>query len=203
MRTCPIITVQGYHPDKSSLWNTEDVISYLQQNKETLFKAASNSRLLTSSCFYEAGYKTDEETEFTKATFTMKDEDYITYDGKYLFSFKKLFLFFSDPTGYSFAKNCLYSYNHYKSLFKDKRVRALLEECQEELEIKLLSESIGAMRATATTEGSKGTAAAKWLASKGWGDKQLSKQSLSDEKAEAIDMSANVYLTSFLENRVQ
>lgn len=87
-------------------------------------------------------------------------------------NFKHLFLETNDPTGYKFAIDSLGSYPHLQHLLSLKWFQMYWDAWQEEMEVKLRSQSICALYDTATQEGSKGTTAAKWLADKGWMQKR-------------------------------
>jgi hypothetical protein len=56
------------------------------------------------------------------------------------------------------------SWQHWVKLFDNKIFRAELTQWQEELDVRLRSKAIKAITDTALTEGSKGTAAARYIA---------------------------------------
>ena len=91
--------------------------------------------------------------------FTLKEVD---PDG--LPSMRKHFILSEDPTGYTTAKELLGSWSHWQKIFANKRFKEELDAWQEELDVRLRSKAIKAIKDTALTEGSKGTTAAKYLA---------------------------------------
>ena len=103
--------------------------------------------------------------------YTLKEEDFTDPDtGKFYKSARKMYIEIQDPTEYDFAMQLLGSWSHWKALCKVSWFKEHLNEWREELEIKLRSKAIKAMVSTAIHEGSKGTTAAKYVASKGWED---------------------------------
>ena len=98
--------------------------------------------------------------------------------------FKQLYLNYNDPTGYQFASDVLGSYPHLQYMKNLKWFLSYWEAYEEELEVKMRSQSIVALFETATTEGSKGSTAAKWIADKGWSPKRgrPSKEEIQREK---------------------
>ena len=92
--------------------------------------------------------------------YTLKDVDNKTG----LPSFKRAFIQSEDPTGYTTAMELLGSWQHWVKLFENKTFRAELTVWQEELDVRLRSKAIKAIATTALTEGSKGTAAARYIA---------------------------------------
>ena len=89
----------------------------------------------------------------------------------------------ADPTEYEFAQTAFGSWNHWVKLQKATWLRGLVKEWRDELEIKIASNAIKAMVRTAETEGSKGTAAARYFADRGW-EKGTGKGRPSKEKVE-------------------
>jgi len=103
--------------------------------------------------------------------YTLKEEDYTDEDGITYPSARRIYLELGDPTEYAAAMALLGSWEHWKVLTtKCKWFMDEVEKWREELEIKLKSKALKAMIHTATEEGSKGTAAAKYIVDKGWID---------------------------------
>jgi len=98
---------------------------------------------------------------------TLKEIDW-EYKGKLLLSLKKIYMEIADPTEYAVAIEVFGSWPQWLRLLDNKSIRTEIEKWREELEIKIRSGAITAMVQTATLEGAKGTAAAKYLAEKGW-----------------------------------
>ena len=78
----------------------------------------------------------------------------------------------ADPTGYSFAISAFESWDHFVYLSNLQWFRKHLVSWEAELEIKMRSEGIKQLMTTATTEGSRGTTAAKYIADAGWKTKR-------------------------------
>jgi hypothetical protein len=116
---------------------------------------------LTKALFWE-----ERHPDYTPS-FTLRDEDR-TENGVTYPSLKRIYLEYSDPTEYSFAIEVIGSWDHWQTLAKSFVFRPYIQKWRDELEVKLRSEALRAMRETAKHEGSKGTTAAKYLAEKGW-----------------------------------
>jgi len=118
-------------------------------------------RFLTHAMFFES------RTKGYAPTFTFKEQDH-TYEGVSYISMRRLYLEISDPTEYLFAQEVLGSWDHWKKLCNSALIREQIDKWREELEIKLRAQAIQAIAEVATTAGSKGTTAAKWIAAGGW-----------------------------------
>jgi len=127
----------------------------LRCNKDSIY------RYLTHAMFFES------RTKGFDATFTFKEQDH-EYEGVHYTSMRKLYLEMEDPTEYLFAQEVLGSWDHWQKLCNSALVFEHIKKWREELEIKLKAKAIGAMVDTALTAGSKGTTAAKWLATGGF-----------------------------------
>ena len=99
-----------------------------------------------------------------------------------------------DPTEYAFAMECFESWAHFQHLTTLKWFQAYLFPWREELEVKMRSRAVRALMAVATTEGNKGTTAAKWVADKGWDKKRgrPSKEELVREQKVAMRIKGDV-----------
>lgn len=120
-----------------------------------------NNNFNTQSLFWE--YHTNKG----KAVFTLKDDDYIV-EGKVYYSLKKLFLQCTDPTGYEFATEILGSWKLYQRLLNNKLLTAHFLDWQEELEVKIRSQSLRSLIKVAKNDGAKGVTAAKYVTDKAW-----------------------------------
>ena len=118
-------------------------------------------RFLTHAMFFESKSKGYEPT------FTTKEKDH-EYKGTKYISMRRLYLEIEDPTEYLFAEQALGSWDHWQKLCNSALIFEHIKKWREELAVKLKARAIQAMIATATEDGSKGTTAAKWLASEGW-----------------------------------
>lgn len=78
----------------------------------------------------------------------------------------------ADPTGYSFAIEAFESWDHFLHLSSLSWFRKHLASWESELEVKIRSKGMKALMKTATTEGSRGTTAAKYIADAGWKTKR-------------------------------
>lgn len=78
----------------------------------------------------------------------------------------------NDPTGYSFAIEAFESWDHFQYLAGLAWFRKHLASWESELEVKMRSQGLRALMTTATTEGSRGTTAAKYVADAGWKTKR-------------------------------
>jgi hypothetical protein len=119
-----------------------------------------NNKPLTTGLFIDL-----EEGGLNEAAIFTKDEmDKVI--GKVTFlSFKRLFVETGDITGYDFAKKYLMGWKHFNAMQGNKKIRALIEEAQEELEVKMLSEAL----AQAESLSNEGNAAmTKFIAERGW-----------------------------------
>ena len=99
-------------------------------------------------------------------SFTLKNYD-LEKDGVVYPSLKNIFLTYADPTEYSFAVEVLGGWEHWHSMQKSYELSPIFQSWREELEVMLRSEALKAMRRSAIEDGSKGVAAAKYLAEKG------------------------------------
>lgn len=135
---------------------------------------ASNGVPLTQGLFLEIQYG-----EF--AVFTLKDDDY-EYNGKLYPSLKKLYLEMEDVVEYEFATTHLLGWSHWQRMCANKQLLKHINEWREELELKLRSRAVKAMRDKVNTE--QGINAAKWLAEKGWDKKSVGRPNKQEEERE-------------------
>ncbi len=123
----------------------------------------NRGRWRTQSLFVEYRYQTSKNKEELFPIFTLGE-----FDKGEIISIKKLFLSFNDPTGYSFSKKVLGSYEHWQRLCAQKWFKPHLDGWIEELEVKLTSEGLKQIKGIADGEGQQALAAAKFLVNKGW-----------------------------------
>ena len=116
---------------------------------------------LTLALFWEERHAKHTPLFTTKAFPLVKGK--VTYP-----SLKTIFMEYADPTEYSFAVEVLGGWDHWQMLNKSWKLAPLFQSWREELEIKLRSEALIAMRQSAIHDGAKGITAAKYLAEKGW-----------------------------------
>ena len=100
-------------------------------------------------------------------SFTLKGYD-LEKDGVIYPSLKNIFMEYADPTEYSFAIEVLGGWEHWQTMQRSYKLAPIFQTWRDELEIKLRSEALKAMRRSVVEDGSKGVAAAKYLAEKGW-----------------------------------
>ena len=123
----------------------------------------SQGRLRTRSLFYES------QTAGYPAFFTLKDYD-ITEGGNTYVSLKRIFLDAMDPTEYLFAARAFGKeggWQHWQRLKTLKWFSAYYQEWREELEVRLQSAGIEALRSGASG-GNVSVPAAKYFADRGW-----------------------------------
>ena len=119
---------------------------------------------LTQAVFWELRHE-----KYTPS-FSLKDYD-LERDGVTYPSLKHIYLRYSDPTEYTFATEVLGGWEHWQAIQSSYALRPYIQKWREELEIKLRAEALKSLR-KAASEGSKGIAAAKYLAEKGWEKKR-------------------------------
>lgn len=98
---------------------------------------------------------------------------------------KQLYLECNDITGYEFATKHLGGWQHWVALHNSPKVLPLIEQWEEELEVRIRSESI--KNIALLSKGEKGYQAAKFLADKGWKVKGVGRTT-----KEAIDKEAKI-----------
>lgn len=119
-----------------------------------------NNKPLTTGLFIDL-----EEGGLNEFAVFTKDEMNKVIGKTTFLSFKELFVATGDITGYDFARKYLMGWKHFKAMQGNKKIRALIEEAQEEIEVKMLSEAI----AQAESLSAEGNAAmTKFVAERGW-----------------------------------
>lgn len=149
------------------------------------FKNSSNTRYL-KGLFYE---QVNEDK--TTVSYTLKDEDHKGFPSLY-----RLYMEVGDPTEYNFAVQYLDGWSHWEALTACTWFKPYVERWRRELEVKMASEALAAVR-LAAKEGKDTFAANKYLLDKGWKEKpgkgRPNKQAIKDA---ADEIAKN-------ENRVQ
>lgn len=115
------------------------------------------------------------------AIFTFADE-HREYEGRPIYSLKKLFLDMEDPTEYLFANKYLLGWKHWKRFEKNKDIKRHIDEWRYELELKLTAQGIQHLLDIASDDKSS-YQAAKWLADKGWSDSKRGRPSKDEVNA--------------------
>lgn len=129
-------------------------------------------RPLTQSLFLEVGYN-------PAAVFTLKDVDH-EYNGKVYPSMKRLYLETSDPTEYKFANTYLAGWDQWMRITANKALLPHVEKWRFELEVKLRSEGVLAVRRHSQSRHPSAWQASKWLADRGWDTKGAGRPSKED-----------------------
>lgn len=114
---------------------------------------------------------------------TLKEIDW-EYKGKTLPSLKRIYMELEDPTEYEVAIHVFGSWPHWLRLLENKAIRQEIDKWREELELKIRSKALKAMLDTASFEGAKGTAAAKYLAERGWVKRPAGRPSKAEQKGQ-------------------
>ena len=122
----------------------------------------NQGRWRTQSLFVETITASAKENGW-EAEFTLKD----THPSG-LTSLRRAFIRSEDPTGYTTAMEYLGSWEHWVRLFENPQFQKELSIWSDEQDVRIRSKAIKAIKDTALTEGSKGTAAAKWIADKAY-----------------------------------
>lgn len=122
---------------------------------------SSNGRYRTKSLFTQFN-----ETK-EPSVFSISDE--ATKEGKRVCpSLRKIYLSFDDPTEYEFAIETFGTWKQWMLITQNKKLMSYIQEWRDEAEVKYRSKALKSLVKTATNDGAKGTAAAKYIAEKGW-----------------------------------
>jgi len=97
---------------------------------------------------------------------------------------KEVFLDCRDPSEYSVAMTLLGDWDHWLEIRNHAMIKPHIDKWHKELEVKLRSEAIQQMKSHAKQPG--GTAAAKWLADKGYASEDVKKPVGRPKKEEDI-----------------
>lgn len=141
-------------PEEKKIWS-------LEENKHKLYNDVH--RFVGGPLLYQVN-RQRRDSKLESALFTMHPQDMVRMDtGQYIYSLHKMYMECSDPTEYAIATKIFGSFPLWKSFIANVMVAPFIEELREELQLKIKSEAIAAMRETMLTEGSKGTTAARFL----------------------------------------
>lgn len=134
--------------------------TFIPVNTTNKFRDKQN-RQLTLGLFKETCFNDN-----LTPVYTLNDEDKDGYP-----SAKKIYLEQRDPTEYRAAIALVGSQEHWKRLCECEWFQPYLEDWRKELDTLLVSEALSAIVNIAKQETSTGLAAAKFLAEKGWKEK--------------------------------
>jgi len=119
----------------------------------------------------------------TPPILTLKEVDW-EYKGEILPSLRRLYIEIADPSEYEVAIQVLGSWEHWKRLLQNKKIFSYIQKYRDELEVKVRSGAIRSLIDTSCNEGSKGTAAAKYIAERGWDKRKAGAPSKTEVKKE-------------------
>ena len=122
------------------------------------------NRVRTNSLFIET---IDDHIKY-EPLFNLSQEDDVEKNGKVYPSLKKIYLDIGDPTEYEFAVHVFGEWKIWKRVSANKDIKRYVDDWREELEVKIRSDAIRSLRDAAQTEGTRGIAAAKYVAERGW-----------------------------------
>lgn len=83
-------------------------------------------------------------------------------------SLRELYMEYNDPTEYQFASEVLGGWEHWEAVSTTAQLAPRVLKWRDELEVKMRSGAILAIYASSRDDGSKGVAAAKYIADRGW-----------------------------------
>lgn len=142
----------------------------------TKFKDESG-RYFTQSLFIEYAAKPE------YAVYTLKEKDY-EKDGITYPSLKRLYLEMEDIGEYEFATKYLYNWEQWERLQETNVILPHIKRWREELVLKLRSKGIkGIIQSSADS-----FQAQKWLADKGWVDKEMGRPSAKRKRKEKEEL---------------
>ena len=118
-------------------------------------------RWRTQSLFWEI------RSENLEPLFTLKDYDH-EVDGVVYPSLKLIYMSYLDTTEYEFAIEVFGSWKAWQKISSNQDLKVFIDEWRAEMEVKIRSLALRSLLETARNEGSKGTAAAKYITEKGW-----------------------------------
>jgi len=141
----------------------------------------------TTSLFFESRKDRD-----LTALWTLKSRPLVV-DGVVYPSLKQIYLSYDHTPGneYEFALDVFGSWDAWVKLTKS-AVREHIQDWRDEIEVKLKAEAIKSMIVAARTDDSKGVAAAKWLADKGYAPKRTAGRPSVEEIKREVKQQAEV-----------
>lgn len=136
----------------------------------------------TSSLFFETNQSTLEPV------FTLKKEDLYKDDGeKVYYSIYPLYMSIADPTEYDFALAVFGSWHQWEKILEGTKIRAVVQQWRDELEVKLRSEALQSIARLAQDD-QRGFQAAKYMAEGGWKQKKVGRPTKAhSEREEGIE----------------
>lgn len=111
-----------------------------------------------------------------------------------LADWKNAYIDSRDPTEYSAAMKLVGDWEHWLLIRNHPFIKPYVDSWHKEMEVKLRSEAVEAMRTHAKSQG--GIAAAKWLAEKGYDKKQVGRPST---KENHLDNESETHVSSDME----
>lgn len=120
------------------------------------FKNASGA-YLTLNLFYETSL------DKTQVVYTLKERDHAGFPSLYL-----AYMSANDPTEYSFATTYLDGWTHWERLLKAGWFKGYVDAWRKELELRLRSEALIRIRASASSESKEAFQANKYLLNGQW-----------------------------------
>lgn len=155
----------------SYLARLEEVLK-THPDREAVFKTRGTFKLGT--LFLERFDIIKDKDEGVKPLYTLRDTE--TTD---CIPLRKLYLEIADPTEYEFANKCFHSYKHFKFLMELSYFKKFIDDCRDELELKLRSEAVLKIRDEALKgAGSSAITASKFLIERNWIGNKKEKEAL-------------------------
>lgn len=138
-----------------------------------------NNRRFTEGLFFEISYHRPDNAIFT----TKPEGFYYKRLDRYLHSFPKLYIQYckEDPTEYDFAMHVFGSWEHWKLIEKNTKLKECLSICRAEVDAHLKSKATKATLKELDEGGAKVIQAAKFAIEKGWIEDPVSKRKAKKE----------------------
>lgn len=106
---------------------------------------------------------------------------------------KKLYLEIADPTEYEFANICFYDYDHFKSLMRTAYFKKFIDDCRDELELKLRSDAVMKIKDEALNgKGATAITASKFLIERGWIGSKKEKEAILRRKKHDLEINETI-----------
>jgi hypothetical protein len=118
----------------------------------------------------------------TGVVYTLKDRPHEGYPSLY-----QLYMEYDDPTEYTFAVNCLDSWDHWEMLTACSWFKKYLHRWRRELEVRAKARALNAIKAVAQSESKEAYQANKFLVSGGWKESNKRKGAGRPSKEEVQD----------------
>lgn len=143
------------------------------------FRLSNRKRLLKGLFYEQTG------ADKTGVKYTLKDEDHLGFP-----SLSRLYLEVGDPTEYQFSLLYLESWDHWLQLCECNWFKPYLNRWRQELEVKIKSTALAAIKLEVSTNGKNAFAANKFLIEKGWEPKQGQSRTVGRPTKESIKQAA-------------